>query len=139
MRRDILAAGQLRADERTGLMRQLQALPAGDRLCHGDFHLGNIMVAQDRYSVVDWLDATQGAPEADACRSYLLMLHHMPELATDYLDAYLRTSGSTGGAVLGWLGVLAGARLSENVPDENERLLVLVRESIARSLHDQAR
>lgn len=136
--RNIAAAEQLDASERAGLTRQLEGLPTGDRLCHGDFHPGNIMVAQDRYSIVDWLDATQGAPEADACRSYLLLLHHVPELAADYLDAYLRNSGGERAAVLAWLGVLAGARLSENVPDENQRLLALARGSISRKLHDQA-
>lgn len=112
---------------RARLLVRLARLPGGDRLCHGDFHPFNIMADGDHLAIIDWLDATSGPPAADVCRSYLLMLHHVPELAELYLNA--RTAGAEFGPadVEEWLAVHAAARLDENVPDELERLLALAR------------
>lgn len=49
------------------------ALPEGDRLCHGDFHPGNVLVTRDAVSVIDWPLASRGHPDADYARSALLM------------------------------------------------------------------
>jgi aminoglycoside phosphotransferase (APT) family kinase protein len=49
------------------------ALPDGDRLCHGDFHPGNVLVTRDAVSVIDWPLASRGPPAADYARSALLM------------------------------------------------------------------
>lgn len=113
--------------ERARLLALLVALPDGDRLCHGDFHPLNIMTHKGNLSIIDWLDATSGPPAADVGRTYLLALHHMPALAEPYLAARLPDAGFDRGVVMAWLPVLAGARLAETVPDENERLLALVR------------
>src|SRR5690606_29121698 len=34
----------------------LSGLPDGDRLLHGDFHPGNVLVAGDRAGVIDWVN-----------------------------------------------------------------------------------
>jgi aminoglycoside phosphotransferase (APT) family kinase protein len=49
------------------------ALPEGDRLCHGDFHPGNVLVTADGVSVIDWPLASRGHPSVDYARSALLM------------------------------------------------------------------
>src|SRR5688572_28799358 len=50
--REVLAArvdrAELPARLRDFVSRTLDRLPAGDRLCHGDFHPGNVLVATDR-------------------------------------------------------------------------------------------
>jgi aminoglycoside phosphotransferase (APT) family kinase protein len=126
LRRAISRAGQLSAGEIAAMLQQLESLPDGDRLCHGDFHPFNVMGTAEAPVIVDWLDATQGPPEADACRSYLLLRHNAPDAAPAYLDAFLRLSGRSRADVLAWLPVLAAARLVEQVPAEEERLLALV-------------
>ena len=118
---------QLSEAERAGLLERLAALPDGDRLCHGDFHPFNIMIDGDRAGIIDWLDATSGPPEADVARTYLLALHNLPTLAEPYLAARLRGAAFDRQDIAAWLPVLAGARLAENVPEEDERLLALVR------------
>jgi hypothetical protein len=67
------------------VLRVLDGLPSGDRLCHGDYHPGNVMVAADEVragaragvragvSVIDWPNAARGVPEADHARALLLM------------------------------------------------------------------
>jgi len=43
--------------------RVLDALPDGDRLCHGDYHPGNVLLAADRTAVIDWAGAARGTDE----------------------------------------------------------------------------
>ncbi|WP_332690805.1 phosphotransferase family protein [Devosia sp.] len=130
LRGAIARARQLSADEIGATLQLVESLPDGDRLCHGDFHPFNVMGTPEAPMIIDWLDATQGAPEADACRSYLLLLHNVPDVAATYLDAYVRLSGRAREAVLAWLPVLAAARLVEQVPGEHERLAALVRSAL---------
>lgn len=125
--RDIGRAMGLDEPERRRLLQHLAELPDGDRLCHGDFHPANIMGSLDRPIIVDWPDARSGPPAADACRTYLLLLHNLPDMAEPYLDAYAHRSGIARPQLLDWLPVLAAARLSENVPAEADRLLALAR------------
>lgn len=112
-------------DRRTHLLARLAGLPDGTRLCHGDFHPFNIIGPPGDAVVIDWPDATAGPPEADACRSYLLLRHGAPRFADPYLDRYVEASGAARTDILAWLPVLAAARLCENVPDEVARLLEL--------------
>lgn len=122
---NIQRAGQLDPRDRDNLLSKLSDLPDDDRLCHGDFHPGNIMGSVGNPFVVDWLDATTGPAQADVCRTYLLALHHMPALADPYLAAYAKASGQRPDQILLWLPIIAAARLSEGVADEVPRLLAL--------------
>ncbi|WP_196260919.1 phosphotransferase [Pelagibacterium limicola] len=117
------------AQDRINLLSRLQSLSNDDRLCHGDFHPGNILGSEAEPFIVDWLDATSGPAQADACRTYLLALHHEPWLADQYLAAYAQASGWPAERILVWLPVVAAARLAENVIDEDSRLLALATKS----------
>jgi aminoglycoside phosphotransferase family enzyme len=121
--RNIQRALQLENDDRAKLLLRLRDLPDDDCLCHGDFHPANIMGSEAEPHVVDWLDATSGPAQADACRTYLLALHHAPELARSYLAAYEKASSCSTEQILRWLPIVAAARLSENIADEVPRLL----------------
>ncbi len=46
---------------------------AGDRLCHGDLHFGNIIATPQGLAAIDWAKANIGVPEADVARSELLI------------------------------------------------------------------
>lgn len=48
-------------------------LPDGDRLCHGDLHLGNVIAFRGRWTVIDWARATAGTSASDAARTILLI------------------------------------------------------------------
>lgn len=117
----------LDAELRAQLLSRLAALPDGNRLCHGDFHPFNIIGTPDDAAVIDWPDATSGPPAADACRSYLLLRHGAPQFADPYLDRYVAASEVPRADIVAWLPTLAAARLCENVPDEEARLLELAR------------
>lgn len=113
---------------REALLARLAGLPEGTRLCHGDFHPFNIIGPPGAAMIVDWPDATSGPPAADVARSYVLMRHGAGhELSDAYLDRYLAASQLTEADIRAWLPIIAAARLAENVPEENERLLALAR------------
>jgi hypothetical protein len=124
---------------RSFTMRVLDALPDGDRLCHGDYHPGNVLVAGDRTAVIDWAGAARGVPEADHARTLLLLRWADPlpgtpllsraliaagrsVLAHRYTQTY-RRNGTPMRQVDSWLLVHAAARLSEGIQTEQAMLI----------------
>lgn len=124
------AARRLDADCRASLLARLHALPDGDRLCHGDFHVFNLIRTENGPVIIDWVTACTGSPLIDACRSYLLYTGFSAGLADAYLRLYCEKSGCKPADILAWLPILAGARLCENATGESEeRLLNLARQT----------
>lgn len=120
-------------------LRVLDGLPDGDRLCHGDYHPGNVLLATDRTVVIDWAAASRGVAEADHARTLLLLRWAVPLpgtprpvraliavgrslLAGRYTRAYRRDT-PTMRQVDSWLLVHAAARLSEGIPAEHPTLI----------------
>jgi aminoglycoside phosphotransferase (APT) family kinase protein len=147
MAREIMAAriedAGLPAQLRDFAARLLDGLPDGDRVCHGDYHPGNVLVAADRVSVIDWVGAARGVPEADHARTLLLLRRADPLPGTPALSRALMTAGRsvfahgytrgyTGGSprplrqVDSWLIVHTAARLSEGIDVERPGLIVLL-------------
>jgi aminoglycoside phosphotransferase (APT) family kinase protein len=112
----------LDAAHKARLLAELAALPDGDRLCHGDFHPWNVLGTPEDAAIVDWLDASCGAPAADVCRSYVLIAHVSEPLARAYVEIYAGLAGMDLDEVWRWRAVVAGARLAEGVPDEEASL-----------------
>jgi Ser/Thr protein kinase RdoA (MazF antagonist) len=119
--------------------RVLDGLPDGDRLCHGDFHPGNALVAAGQVRIIDWPNATRGAPAADHARTLLLLRWSKPlpgtppatraliaagraVLANSYARAYDAGSPSPPRQVDSWLVVHAAARLGEGIEAETGTL-----------------
>jgi thiamine kinase len=146
-----IEAATLPRELRGYALRVLDGLPSGDRLCHGDYHPGNVMVAGDRVSVIDWPNAARGVPEADHARAILLLrwadpLPGMPLvtrglvaagrslLARGYARAYAHGSRRPLQHVESWLVVQIAARLSEGIVAEQPQLIRL----LDRALHTGA-
>jgi aminoglycoside phosphotransferase (APT) family kinase protein len=119
---NIRDAERLDAACRDRLLVKLEAMPDGDRLCHGDFHPWNILGSPGQAVIVDWLDACHGNPAADVCRTYLLMRHTAPAIANAYVAAYARASGLDPADIFAWLPLIAAARLAEGVAKEEDEL-----------------
>ena len=118
-------APQLPEALREKLLTGLAALPDGDRLCHGDFHPFNLIGMPGPTMVIDWLDASTGHPAADICRSFVILLRAVPELAENYVDRYAALSGIGRDAIFAWLPYVAAARLAEGIAEEEAALLRL--------------
>ena len=116
------------AKERLALL--LQTLSGGSVVCHGDFHPYNLIQTKDGLKVIDWVDAACGSAEADAARSYLLYLLHGRAAAEPYLCMYCEATQTKKEAVLAWLPVIAGARLSEVGRGDDEALLMEIAQGL---------
>jgi hypothetical protein len=120
-------------------LRVLDELPAGDRLYHGDFHPGNVLVTGQRVDVIDWTNAARGVPEADHARTALLLRWADPLPGTPLVARGLMAVGRSALAhaytrryragcpqplrgVDSWLVVQVAARLAEGIEVEQPRL-----------------
>ena len=121
------------------LLGDLAARPDGDRLCHGDFHLSNILGPIDRPILLDWLDACSGDPAADVCRSYVLMKKSTPEIASAYVAQYAAIGGKSVSEILSWLPLVAAARLAEGARDETAGLLEMAVSTVSDSGAESSR
>lgn len=128
----------------TTLLSKLESLPQGDRLCHGDFHPGNILLNEGQAVVIDWIDSTLGNPLADVARSSIIALgaaatDQIPNpfmktvirlFNTIYLSSYFRLLPIGRQEFQYWLPVVAAARLSENMPELENWLITYAQASL---------
>jgi len=68
----IQSLSELPENKKIKALEILKSLPDGDRLCHKDYHPGNVMVAGSSCFVIDWGGATHGHPMADLTYTYVL-------------------------------------------------------------------
>ena len=126
---EIRAAPGRTPSTRQQVRSHLDRLPAGDRLCHGDFHPANVLVGDDGPVVIDWLDAGVGPPAADVARTNLLLRFAAIDgnpiqrafvslFRRLYLRASLARQPVSLELVRAWELPLAAARLNEGVPEE---------------------
>ena len=113
------------------LTEQLSSFTYVPKLCHGDFHLFNlIQTEQDDLMILDWADASSGDPLADVCRSYLLYHLFDTSVAAIYLDQFCATSHTSRESVLKWLPILAACRMNET---NDETKLTILRSLLHRN------
>jgi aminoglycoside phosphotransferase (APT) family kinase protein len=128
LQRQIKEAQQLNSKQKSFLLSKLDSMTIENRLCHGDFHLYNLIKKDNEVVIIDWVDASSGDPRADVCRTYFLYSQVSQDIAETYLKLYCDRSGCSRSEVLEWAPIIAGARLSENVSSENEdRLIEIVK------------
>jgi aminoglycoside phosphotransferase (APT) family kinase protein len=103
---------------------RLEGMPTKNRLCHGDFSPGNIIITDSGEPyILDWAHATQGNASADVARSYLLFkLKGNEEAAEKYFSLYCGKSGRDRRYVQKWLPIVAASQSVKNHPEEQEFL-----------------
>ena len=135
-------ADPLSASTKTSLLNALHSLPEGDRVCHGDFHPANVLISGENARVIDWMDASRGNPLADVARTSIIFLgsaatKELPNLFlkifikiahAEYLREYFRLCPNGIDEYHRWLQIVAGARLSENIPELEKWLLQQARQ-----------
>lgn len=123
----IASAPMIESVQKQKLIDLLKGFQYNPKICHGDFHLYNLIQSESDITIIDWVDASSGDPRADVYRTYLLYLQHSQELADLYLRLYCEKSGLEKEEILQWAPIIAGARLSEHVATEDvNRLLKIV-------------
>lgn len=138
---------QIPDDIRTAALQQMESLPDGDRLLHGDFHPANIMRNGDEFVIIDWSNVTRGPAEADYYRSYLMgSVGDMPpgtpwltrtfarfgrRIVRDAFDrAYRRNLTPDPSIVEQWKLPVIAARIGEGIEPEFPALFKLARQLI---------
>jgi len=130
---------------RASLLGLLPALPEGERLCHGDFHPGNVMLTDKGPVIIDWMTACSGSPWMDFTRTSLLLtigpkgagkqlspilrlfieLFHMA-----YVRRYLELLPDPQNERQKWIPVIAAARLDERIEPETQALVEMVKRGL---------
>ena len=140
----ILGAKGLSPELRAAALEALVAMPEGERLCHGDFHPDNVLMADHGPVVIDWIDATLGRPLADVARSSVILMgvsasgsgaswvqkvmvrwyHRI------YVRHYFRLRPGGEDEYRAWRPIIAAARMSEGIAEIQDWLLSQVQEGL---------
>lgn len=140
---EILESEDILKENTSTLIDKLSSFKDNNIVCHGDFHLGNIMFSGNNYRVIDWMNSCKGNPEPDVCRTLLMLespysIQVVPDelkstvmdilriVKDAYLNSYLQNSDTNIEAIEKWRSIVAAARLKEKVPGESEWLLAMV-------------
>ena len=132
---------------RQAVLSRLATAGEGGALCHGDFHLGNLVVQAGTLYVLDWDKACRGAPAADAARTAVMLRDgklggiadtRLAEpvravLARAYVRAYVRAykrvqrdggiAADIASEIAWWLPVATAAKLPFIAPGRRRRVL----------------
>lgn len=128
---------ELPSSARDRVLATLAALPDGDRLCHFDFHPGNVIVDGKVLTVIDWPGACRGHALADVAATLVALRGGKTTPGTPLvtrlfapigrkllLGGYRRGYGPVDRELLDrWLVVLSGVRLTYAIAGERETLL----------------
>jgi len=133
LKKNIKTSDKLSMKTKVELIKKLNMLPDGNSLCHGDFHFGNIIVKQDIYYVIDYMNICQGHKLGDVARTvYLIEMTPVPteanhideilKIKKQVTDIYLQEMGLTRDVLSDWIIITAAARLSELNNDQTNEI-----------------
>lgn len=153
LRRHIENAPLLQDEEKILIIRYLDGLQEGHKLCHGDFHPDNVLLDKEgNFWVIDWMTGMSGNPAGDVARSVILLSYGtMPEgtpkvvntlidfirnrMKKAYINRYLKSSELSYSEIDQWILPVAAARLVEWLPvDEKENLLKEIKKRLEGSI-----
>jgi len=137
----------LTVEKKKFIIEYLELLNSGNSLCHGDFHPDNILIANDKEIVIDWMTGVMGNSVSDVARTCLLLsMGTLPEnisfimkriinfarskFYSEYIKQYLKISGTKMEEVEKWMLPVAAARINEGIPEEKDQLLKIVDEQL---------
>ncbi|MGE3076184.1 MAG: phosphotransferase family protein [Dehalococcoidia bacterium] len=129
------------------LRNLLGSMPEGDRLCHLDFHPGNVIESADGPVVIDLSNAGSGEPTVDYVRSLLLFSVGTPggeiswrdrlliaagrgAMSAAYRSGYRNRGPIDESMVRQWKPLVVAARLAEGFPEERTDLLRMLSRSL---------
>jgi len=128
----------------TAVLRALDRMPEGNRLCHNDFHPWNIMMTRRGAVVIDWMDAACGNSLADVARTALVLdsVKHMTEMVTwkeklaaglccrAYLKRTIELRPGSEAEFRAWWPIIAAARMDEGISGLEDWLRVQVEKGV---------
>jgi Ser/Thr protein kinase RdoA (MazF antagonist) len=137
---------KLPKDLQQRVLHLLDSMPAGNQLCHGDFHPGNIIITHHGPVIIDWMTASKGVACGDVARaSIILEAAKAPEgtpmcwllewvrklfLAT-YIKAYFQLRPAEKSSFTAWRTIMAANFFVDvSLPEEETTLLTIINQGI---------
>jgi uncharacterized protein (TIGR02172 family) len=143
--RKISRAEKLPDNVRRAALKALESLHEDDRLCHGDFHPGNILLTKRGPVIIDWTDASHGRTILDVARSTLLFgSGNIPSsfqmawllrilqgsFYRIYRRRYFQLNPNDEQELERWIPVVAAGRLDEHIYFDEDRLLAIAQKLV---------
>ncbi|RPJ39164.1 MAG: hypothetical protein EHM21_15975, partial [Chloroflexi bacterium] len=127
--------------QKAAVLELLDHLPDADTLCHGDFHLENIILTPAGPLVIDWEGSMHGSPAGDVARTCLWIRSALTfgrgfygwllrQLGRRFEHVYLLTYQRDRGPLdhlQEWLAILAACRMTEEHAREFPHLNRIIR------------
>lgn len=104
-------------------LKFLEDMPDKKSLLHLDFHFLNIMYSNEKYYIIDWINAKIGNPIYDFARSYVIMNEYVFRLSRKYLSLITKDKSIDTTSIKKAIYVMALLRLKEN---RSEKTLELI-------------
>ncbi|GAA0339593.1 aminoglycoside phosphotransferase family protein [Bacillus carboniphilus] len=142
LKKQILSVDYLREDEKKDVLGLLDSLPVKRNICHGDANPNNILFPNGEPVLIDWMNASNGNPEADLAE-FIIMIRYaiLPpntppnavrlfdsnreNIINEFMQAYTRLTGTTYNEVDPWIVPIAARKLSsDGIVEEEKQLLV---------------
>lgn len=139
----------LTKDQKNIVIKHLRNLSSGSTLCHGDFHMENVLMAEKSPKIIDWSCVNAGNHHADIARTlYLLRRGSDPNASQlssimnflskffriyfvkKYFKSYKRLRKISIEDVKKWNLVVYAVRLGEEITEEQDFLLKKIEKEI---------
>ena len=130
----------LTSDQKYAILQILEAIPEGDRVCHGDYHPYNVLLSSRGPIVIDWNNSHLGNPIEDVARSKLILMGFaaiappirevVNQFNRSYIERYFQIRPESQEQMETWKPIVAAVRLADNIPEIQEWLLAQIRLSL---------
>jgi uncharacterized protein (TIGR02172 family) len=120
LQRNINHTVLLNSIEKQNILEKIDTINFDTCLCHGDFHLMNLIKTSHTIIIIDWINSSSGNSNADVYRTYMLYNIYYEKLGELYIENYCKIAKVSKENILAWAPIIAGARLAEGVEDVRE-------------------
>lgn len=142
LKKQIRSVDYLSEDEKNTVYDLLDCLPQKSNICHGDANPNNILFPKSEPVLIDWMNASNGNPEADLAE-FIIMIRYaiLPantppsavrlfdtnreKIIKEFMREYTQFTGTTYNEVDPWIVPIAARKLSsDGIVEEEKQLLV---------------
>ena len=114
-------ANKIDKNSKEKILTRLENIQFEKQLCHGDFHIFNLIQTSNDIKIIDWVCASSGSPQADIYRTYLLYKTYKESFVSDmYIETYCQMLKLDESKIMSWSPIVTAARLGEYCKDERE-------------------
>jgi uncharacterized protein (TIGR02172 family) len=131
------------------IIEYLNTLSDDSSLCHGDFHIDNVIFSKNGPKIIDWSELTAGNPHADIARTLYIMRYGNDPLSSErpallnffskffrrfftkkYFKSYRNLKDVSVNQMKKWNLIIYSIRLGEAITEEQDYLLKEIEKEI---------